>query len=148
MNGQRSTACVRSSLTVTHPSTNRGRRCLTSVNVPLSSPWSPLMWSMRSQNSSHHHPSQKRSKMVNNDYLQLIVLPQFCPFINNRTFKLRAWIHMFSSCACRTYCRPLTSHHRRLLTNFHFRNIILEKSHYILSHRYSNASRCYTADVS
>jgi len=25
-----------SSLTVTHPSTNRGRRCLTSVNVPLS----------------------------------------------------------------------------------------------------------------
>jgi len=26
---------ARSSLTVTHPSTNRGRRCLTSVNVPL-----------------------------------------------------------------------------------------------------------------
>jgi len=27
---------TRSSLTVTHPSTNRGQRCLTSVNVPLS----------------------------------------------------------------------------------------------------------------
>jgi len=27
---------ARYSLTVTHPSTNRGRRCLTSVNVPLS----------------------------------------------------------------------------------------------------------------
>jgi len=26
---------AQSSLTVTHPSTNRGRRCITSVNVPL-----------------------------------------------------------------------------------------------------------------
>jgi len=31
---------ARSSLAVTHPSTNRGRRCLTSMNVPLSQPWS------------------------------------------------------------------------------------------------------------
>jgi len=36
-NGHRSQVHgARSSLTVTHPSANRGRRCLTSVNVPLS----------------------------------------------------------------------------------------------------------------
>jgi len=32
---------ARSSLAVTHPRTNRGRRYLTSVNVQLSLPWSP-----------------------------------------------------------------------------------------------------------
>jgi len=40
---------AQSSLAVTRPSINRGRRCWTSVNVPLSWPWSPPTGSLLSK---------------------------------------------------------------------------------------------------
>jgi len=55
--------CTPSSLAVTRPSNNRGRRCLTSVNVPLSSPWSPPQASS-SFTRWHHWASRGRHSIV------------------------------------------------------------------------------------